>query len=129
MKKLSMFVLACSFCTALNAQEEKPERAILVAQPESLVATPQGGSKTITEKTTTISVRAGESQVTHDNQYYQNEITKIDRHIEMIDQKIAFVNSSPEEKQKAIDSGWFDQMDETKADLNAKKTALQAKLN
>src|SRR5690606_28819903 len=98
-------------------------------QPETIVVAPQGGSKAITEKTTTISIRAGESQVTHDNDYYQNEIDRIDHHIAMIDEKISFVNNSPEEKHKALDLGWFDQMEAIKSDLLGKKIALQSKLN
>ena len=128
-----MLVLACSFCTVINAQEDIQEKIISKSDlpPTKAVSKSRSqDSKAIdSNQSTTISVRSGEEQVVHDTQYYQSEIDKINHHIEMIDEKIAFVNDSPEEKQKALESGWYDQMEAIKSDLRAKKTTLQSKLN
>jgi len=80
-------------------------------------------------KSTTISIRPGESQVTHDEAYFLNEITKIDNQISAIDQKIASVSNDPVEVANATNSGWFDDMERIKSELKAKKADIQNKLN
>ncbi len=133
MKKLSIFVLVCSFSTVLTAQEEINSAIIPKSELQGTKAVSKSRTTdskvTDSHQSTTISVRPGEAQVTHGAQFYQSEIDKIDRHIEMIDEKIAFVMNSPEDNQQAIDTGWFDQMETIKSELAAKKVALQAKLN
>ena len=133
MKKLSIFFLFGLGCIPLYAQETVEDKIVKKSElpqtrsvEKSRTSTAKGSDS---KQSTTISVRPGEVQVVHDNAYYLAEIDKIDHQIEMIDQKIDFVNSSPEEKAKATESAWFDQMEAIKSDLREKRRALKDKLN
>lgn len=77
----------------------------------------------------TISKKAGEEQVVHNDAYYLDQISKIDQHINSINVKIAHVKSDEAENTKALKSGWFDSMDNTLVRLNEKKASFQTKLN
>jgi len=122
-----MFV---SFCIVTNAQEDIQERITTSPQPVSKSVLSDGVKiEKSVNKSTTISVRAGESQVTHDNAYFLNEIAKIDNQISAINQKINQVNSDSTEADRAEDAGWFDDMENIKAQLEAKKVNLQNQLN
>lgn len=77
----------------------------------------------------TISKRAGENQVTHDQAYYDAEIAKIDAHVLAIDEKIAYVNADSQRKADAQANGWFDDMDRIKEELATKRASLVEKRN
>lgn len=76
----------------------------------------------------TISKHAGQPQVVHDNAYYQNEISKINQHLVAIDEKVSYINSDATRQANAQANGWFDQMEDIKSKLQAKKALLQSKL-
>lgn len=99
----------------LNSVDSNPNRQVV--------------KKSSSNTTTTISIRAGESQVIHNSAYYQSEIDKIDAQIASINTKISYVNSNPEEKEIAINSGWFEDMSNIKSQLQSKKLELQSHLN
>ena len=84
--------------------------------------------KRVSSGSVTISKKAGEPQKVHDAAYYQNEIAIIDNNINAIDQKVAWVNNNPQEKQQAEANGWFDNMEKIKQELITKKSTLQQKL-
>lgn len=143
MKKISTFFLFSTISVLSNAQEGKIQslnsdvqerRAISHNRvPLSADINNEASSKEVklesTPKTTTISIRAGESQITHDRNYYENEIAKIDSQIAAINTKIDIVQANPEEKALANESGWFNDMDNIKNQLEAKKQELQSHLN
>ena len=134
MKKNLITALSLIACFSAFSQEEinpvmrsagTSEQSPTPTTVEPQVNTTMAVSKS---KTTTISKRAGEPQRVHDQAYYQEEIAKIDNHKTAIDQKIAHVNSNPQEKLKAESNGWFQHMEDIKTDLLAKKKILQEKL-
>lgn len=131
MKKISTFFLFTTICVSLNAQEGKQERVQSNIKLNSVDSNPnrQVVKKSSSNTTTTISIRAGESQVIHNSAYYQSEIDKIDAQIASINTKISYVNSNPEEKEIAINSGWFEDMSNIKSQLQSKKLELQSHLN
>ncbi len=75
----------------------------------------------------TISKRPGEAQRTHDLAYYNEEIAKIDAHVNAIDAKIALVNADPTQKAEAQANGWFEDMDRIKSELAVKRADLVTK--
>lgn len=129
MKKISAFFLFLSIGVNSFAQESIQKKITTVPQPKAVAVNQPLTIENSANKTTTISVRVGEPQVIHNNAYYQREIDKIDAQVAAIDTKINSVNSNPEEKAIAIESGWFDDMERIKLGLENRKTELQRKLN
>lgn len=72
-----------------------------------------------------ISKRRNEPQVVHNKAYFENEIVRIDNHILAINAKIETLNNDPELKSKALDAGWFDDMEQIKNELEVQKTQIQ----
>ena len=107
----------------ISRQETQPIQPVKAVETEPLIKESQKS------KGTTISKRAGQEQEVHNATYYQKEISKIDNHIIAIDTKIEFVNNDPTEKALAESNGWFTDMNSIKAELQAKKTELENKLN
>ena len=133
MKKISLFVLFTGALGASNAQQSQnlQEHIVPVQNIKHLDSSQNSytlENSTTSNKPTTISIRAGESQVTHDSVYYLNEIAKINLQIQAIDQKINAISNDPSENSLASQSGWFDQMESIKQDLNAKKALMQGHL-
>ena len=129
MKKISTFFLFVSIGVNLNAQENIQEKITTAPQPKAAVANEEVKIEKSINKSTTISIRAGESQVTHDEAYYLDKIDKIDSQISAINTKISFVNSDPTEKANATSSGWFDDMERIKSELEVQKSDIQNHLN
>ncbi|MBL1279364.1 MAG: hypothetical protein COA33_003790 [Fluviicola sp.] len=129
--KTTLTILAFIFASFYSVSQEKKELTIEKTQKTPTakskerisVSKEKGASKPIT-----ISKRAGEPQRVHDNSYYLDEIKKIDANILAIDTKISLVNADSVEKTKALESGWFDNMDNIKRRLNAKKKIYQEKI-
>lgn len=115
----------------LNAQENRQERINSDNQPQTTTVKPKVVTKTTTgsNEPKTISIRAGESQITHDRNYYEKEIAKIDAQIAAINSKIETVQADSEENNLATNSGWYDDMENIKNQLEAKKQELQSHLN
>lgn len=114
--------------TSAIAQEETPQIQPTQATPKAA----ENNGRTYehsTNKTVTISKRAGEQQRTHDAAYYNEEIAKIDAHIAAIDAKVAHVNADPAQKAEAESNGWFESMAEIKSDLETKRADLVTKRN
>ena len=76
----------------------------------------------------TISKKAGEEQVVHDEEYLTNEIAIVDNHIKAIDFKVENISSDPSKKSKAEQDGWFKQMNDIKVSLQSKKGKLEEEL-
>jgi len=76
----------------------------------------------------TISKKAGEEQVVHDEEYLTKEIARVDNHILAIDFKVENVSSDPSKKAKAEQDGWFKQMNDIKVSLHGKKVKLEKEL-
>ena len=76
----------------------------------------------------TISKKAGEEQVVHDEQYLTKEIARVDNHIKAIDFKVENISSDPTKKSKAEQDGWFIQMNDIKVSLQSKKGKLEEEL-
>ncbi|MDP4797570.1 MAG: hypothetical protein NWR50_01780 [Crocinitomicaceae bacterium] len=130
MKKISFFFLFVSFAINLSAQEDIQEKITSAPQPTKVpVANEDVKIEKSINKSTTISIRAGESQVTHDEAYFLNEIAKIDNQISAINQKIAIINNDPVEAANANASGWFDDMERIKSELETKKANIQNQLD
>ena len=104
-------------------QEPQPKAQFKSDSNQNIVLT-----KSVNE-TVMISKKAGEEQVVHNDAYYLDQISKIDQHINSINVKIAHVKSDEVENTKALESGWFDSMDNTLVRLNEKKALFQTKLN
>lgn len=77
--------------------------------------------------TVTISKRPGEEQRTHDAAYFNEEIAKIDLHLNAIDTKIESVNADPVQKSEAEANGWFDDMNRIKSELALSRSELVSK--
>lgn len=77
----------------------------------------------------TISKKAGEKQILQNDAFYLDQISKIDQHINSINAKIAYVKSDELENANALNSGWYENMDNNLVRLNEKKKFFQAKLN
>lgn len=129
MKKISTFFLFVSIGVNLNAQENIQEKITAAPQPKAVAANEEVKIEKSINKSTTISIRAGESQVTHNDAYYLNKIEKIDNQISAINTKISLVNSDPTEKANATSSGWFDDMERIKSELEVQKSDVQNHLN
>lgn len=130
MKKVSIFFLFVSIGINLSAQETLQERPNTDAHPSALqvqnqvtIMEPQGS------KPTTISKRGNAPQVTHDEAYYLNEISKIERQIDDLNTKVSIINNDPIEQLNATNSGWFNDMETIKSELEARKSELQGHLN
>ena len=59
----------------------------------------------------------------------QSKINQIDRHIQAIETKKAYILSDPQELVIANETGWFDSMENVKAGLLLKKSELLNVLN
>jgi hypothetical protein len=129
MKNISTFFLFLSIGVNLNAQENIQEKITVAPHPKAVAANEEVKIEKSVNKSTTISIRAGESQVTHDDAYYLNKIEKIDNQISAINTKISFINSDPTEKANATSSGWFDDMERIKSELEVQKSDIQNHLN
>jgi hypothetical protein len=133
MVKLTTILCFVVFSYCVNAQQKQDintriNKVDSSTQPFKSKSNSGHVSKSELNQPVTISKKAGEAQVVHDNTYYQNEIAKIDNHINAINTKIAYVNNDPVEKSNAIASGWFDEMELYKTKLNTQKQLLQGKL-
>lgn len=133
MIKLTTLLCFTAFTFCLNAQEKQDINTRInkvdnSTQPLKSKSNSGSVSKVAQNKPVTISKKAGESQVVHNDAYYQNEIAKIDNHIASINTKIAYVNADPVEKANATASGWFEDMNLYKSKLIAQKELLQSKL-
>jgi|SRR5690554_6459990 len=60
--------------------------------------------------------------------YYENKLVELDNHLIAIDQKIEYVNSNEEEKNKATQNGWFVDMENTKQRLQNERAELISKI-
>jgi len=76
----------------------------------------------------TISKKAGEEQVVHDEQYLTKELARVDNHIKAIDFKVENVSSDSSMKAKAEQDGWFKQMNDIKVSLQTRKGKLEEEL-
>lgn len=134
MKKNFLVVLSLITCFTVFSQEEvNPVLRNSGASEQSPTPTAVERKAIPTKmarksNSVTISKRAGEPQRVHDAAYYVQEIAVIDNNLSAIDQKIAFVNGNPQEKLNAESNGWFQQMEDIKTQLNAKKTDLKENL-
>ena len=133
MIKLTTLLCFIAFAFCLNAQEKQDINTRInkvdnSTQPLKSKSNSGSVSKVAQNKPVTISKKAGESQVIHNDAYYHNEIAKIDNHIASINTKIAYVNADPVEKANATASGWFEDMNLYKSKLIAQKELLQSKL-
>lgn len=79
------------------------------------------------QKSKTYSIKAGEQQVLHDKNYYQQRVKTINNQIEAIEIKMEHIQSNPSEKEKAIQSGWFDEMKNTIQLLKEEKEEIVTK--
>ncbi len=77
----------------------------------------------------TYSKKPGENQIILDKAFYQKELIRIDQHIKAIDNKCAYINSNPEEKIKAQESGWFEKMSSTRTRLTEEREITVQKIN
>jgi hypothetical protein len=110
----------------------------LCAQEES-TSTPTGATSTNISSsdwhsdnaingTVSISKKANEPQVIHNRAELENEILRIDSHIESINSKVTSVNADPSEQAIANESGWFEDMEAIKIGLNNRKLEIQNSL-
>lgn len=79
--------------------------------------------------TVSITKKKGQSQVVHNKAFFESELVRIDNHINAINTKIAYVNQNEEERLKAIESGWFEDMERIIGELNAQKEEAQIAIN
>ncbi len=75
--------------------------------------------------TVTITKKLNEPQIIHNRAELENEMLRIDAHIENINSKIAMVNSNPTEQAAANESGWFEDMEGIKVGLNNRKLEIE----
>lgn len=75
--------------------------------------------------TVSITKKLNEPQVIHNRAELENEMLRIDSHIESINSKIVTVNADPSEQAIANESGWFEDMEEIKIGLNNRKLEIQ----
>mmetsp|Transcript_4383 Transcript_4383/g.5854 ORF Transcript_4383/g.5854 Transcript_4383/m.5854 type:complete len:137 (-) Transcript_4383:728-1138(-) len=128
MKTLITTVAIMSAAMAFGQQEGTVQPTV-----EPVQGTPSAQYKGATHtevsqsRTVTISKRPGQAQRVHDVAYYNEEIAKVDAQIAAIDSKIAHVNATPSELAIAQQNGWFQQMDQTKIDLNQHRAELVEK--
>jgi hypothetical protein len=79
--------------------------------------------------TVSISKKQNEPQIIHNRAELENEIVRINLHIESINSKIDFVNADLDEQSIATVSGWFDDMERIKNELENRKAEIQSTLN
>ena len=96
--------------------------------PTKLTLEQENPAQNNTEYPITYSKKSGEAQIVLDKSYYEKELIRIDQHIKAIDGKIAFVNSKPEEKSKALASGWFESMAANRSELIEDREATLKKI-
>ena len=122
-----VFLTTVSFSQETKKVEAKPTQVAPRSTEKQRTSTVKQSQKN--SQAITISKKAGEPQRVHDEAYYNEEISKIDNHLDAINQKIEFINNDPTEKAKAIEGGWFEDMDNIKRRLNSKKKIYQEKLS
>ncbi|MEJ6616766.1 MAG: hypothetical protein QNL61_07630 [Crocinitomicaceae bacterium] len=79
--------------------------------------------------TVSISKKQNEPQIIHNRAELENEFLRINKHIESINFKIESINSNAEEFQIATESGWFEDMERIKVELNNRKIEIQNTLS
>lgn len=125
---IAVIVATNSFCfgqvTSIEKNKEDGVKPVAIEKSRTSVVSSESGSKPFT-----ISKRAGEDQITHNQNYYLQEIEKINQNLIAIEKKSEFINNSPEEKELAENNGWFQQMEQIKIQLLEKRTMLQDKMN
>lgn len=113
-QKLSLSVILIFLISALQAQEKFVSRNIdtskTITQKKSVAAIETIDAPVSQQYPITISKKAGEVQVVHDENYFLNEIKRIQSHISAIDHKVSVVSNDPVEKERAEKDAWFDQM-------------------
>lgn len=67
-------------------------------------------------------------QRTHDKTYYQEKLVELDELVQAINVKVDYVNSNPEERAKATENGWFQDMEVTKERLRNERVELTQKI-
>lgn len=70
----------------------------------------------------------GKDITVQDKAYFESELDRIDGHINAINAKMASVNLNEEEKAKAIESDWFNDMEKIKSELENEKIEIQSTL-
>lgn len=76
----------------------------------------------------TISVNRSGEQITHDKQYYQNQVVEIDETLVAIEVKIDYVKGNSSEHTLATQNGWYQDMEETKRKLREQRAELLLKI-
>ena len=124
-----MKILLISFlflCGNLCAQQE-------VSSPtDTLSSNPSSSdwhSENAINGTVSITKKQNEPQIIHNRAELENEIVRINQQIESINSKIDFVNSDIDEQSIATESGWFDDMERIKDELEIRKSEIQSTLN
>lgn len=143
MKKYYLFLLLLIASSTLYSQvNEKPQQIKLTDKKEiKAIQQPQTtttSNSTTTENTTnsnaqsypiSYTVDADGYQETMDKAFYERQLEGVNDLIEAIDYKVEYVKSNPEENAKALNSGWFEQMERNKANALKQKAELIQKIN
>jgi hypothetical protein len=104
-----------------NLKISQKKATAVSTEKQSVSASPQ-------QYPITISKKAGEQQIIHDEIYFQREIRRIDLHMDAIDKKRQAVNADPEKKIQAINNGWYDQMSNTEKSLREERERMVKEL-
>ncbi len=126
---LTAILLSQNSYSQVQSQPETPASNAKSIENAKTIEYTGRTTETRKKSAVTISKRAGENQVTHDQAYYNAEIAKIDAHAQAIDEKIAYVNADNQRKADAQANGWFDDMDRIKEELATKRAELVVKRN
>ena len=132
--KKTLLLLASAMLSqfAISQEEVGTQKETPSINPQRIDSTaarvkPVSHYETRQSTTTTISKRPGEPQRTHDEAYYNEEISKIDVHVQSINTKIDYMNADAQRKADAEANGWFAQMEEIKQNLAVRRAQLVEK--
>lgn len=131
MKILSLTAATLLFSNFIFAQEQSKVKNEANSTPLVKIEKPRNTTtyNSVSNKSVTISKKAGQPQRVHDVAYFQEKIASIDAHIQAINTKIQFIQNDPTENSLAIQNDWYLGMDDIKTKLNAKKADYQQKIN
>ena len=129
---IGLFLFFIVLINDLKAQEKSSSRSmdtsLTIIQKKSVPVIDTKEAPVVQQYPITISKKAGEEQLVHDENYFRKEISRVQNHISAIDHKVSSVSADSLKKQKAEEEGWFDQMSKIRASLVQEQQRLESEL-
>ena len=123
------FIIISFLFVSVNLCAQEESTSTPTGTTSTNISSSDWHSKNAVDGIVTITKKQNEPQIIHNRAELENEVLRIDKHIESINFKIESINANAEEFQVANESGWFEDMERIKVELNNRKTEIQNTLN